>query len=79
VRARYSAGRSVAGACASTVSPLVKLLKEGHYDVKLDRDEWLRLYTWMDTYAQRQGSFSEDQENRLRQLRADLAAILDDD
>jgi hypothetical protein len=77
VQARYAQGHSVAGACASTVSPLVKLLKEGHYDVKLQPNEWLRLYTWMDTYAQRQGSFGDDQEQRLRQLRLDMAAILE--
>ncbi len=61
---------------ASAASPLAKLLKEGHYDVKLTRDDWVRLYTWMDTYAQRQGSFGEDQEARLRQLRVDMAAIV---
>ena len=76
VKTRYDAGRSVAGACASATSPLVKLLKEGHYDVKLSAGDWARLYTWMDTYAQRQGSFGEDQEARLRQLRVDMAAIV---
>ncbi|MFH1919611.1 MAG: hypothetical protein ABIP48_07005, partial [Planctomycetota bacterium] len=76
VLARYGQGRSVAGACASKLSPLVALLKEGHYDVQLQADDWARLYTWMDTYAQRQGSFGEDQEQRLRQLRVELAPIL---
>jgi len=43
VLARYAQGRSVAGACASTQSPLVTLLKKNHYDVKLQPDEPLHL------------------------------------
>ena len=78
VKARYGEGRSIAGACASAVSPLAKLLKEGHYDVKLTGDDWMRLYTWMDTYAQRQGSFGDQQEATLRQLRVDMAPIVQD-
>ena len=29
-------------------SALVQMLKKGHYNVQLDRDEWDRLYTWID-------------------------------
>ena len=29
-------------------SHLVQLLKKGHYNVQLSRDEWERLYTWID-------------------------------
>jgi formylglycine-generating enzyme required for sulfatase activity len=29
-------------------SPLVQILKKGHHGVRLDRDEWDRLYTWID-------------------------------
>jgi formylglycine-generating enzyme required for sulfatase activity len=29
-------------------SPLVQLLKKGHYNVTLSRGEWERLYTWID-------------------------------
>ena len=29
-------------------SPVVQLLKKGHYNVQLTRDEWERLYTWID-------------------------------
>jgi hypothetical protein len=32
----------------------------------------------MDTYAQVRGSFSEDQEQRLRDLRADISWMLAD-
>ncbi|OHB85146.1 MAG: hypothetical protein A2V98_25575, partial [Planctomycetes bacterium RBG_16_64_12] len=76
VLARYGEGRSVAGACASAVNPLVKLLKEDHYEVKLLPDDWIRLYTWMDTYGQRQGSFGEDQERRLVELRRRMEPLL---
>lgn len=78
VMARYLEGRSPAGAGAAQTSPLVKLLKQGHYNVKLDRDDWERLYIWMDTYGQRQGSFSPDQQRRLRELRRAMAPLLAD-
>ena len=29
-------------------SPLVQMLKKGHHNVQLSRDEWERLYTWID-------------------------------
>ena len=48
------------------MNPLVKLLDEGHYDVKLAPGQWERLITWMDTYGHRVGSFGADQEERLR-------------
>ena len=76
VQARYDARRSVAGAGAATTSPLVQLLGKGHYDVKLAAADWERLLTWMDTYGQRIGSFSPEQEERLRQLRTRLAPLL---
>ena len=76
ILARYREGRSVAGACASQVSPLVELLKRGHYKVDLERGDWDRLLTWMDTYAQRRGSFGPDQEERLRALRNRMKPIL---
>ncbi|NQT14188.1 MAG: hypothetical protein HQ582_15645 [Planctomycetes bacterium] len=76
VLARYSAGRSIAGACASQASPLVNLLKKGHYEVQLRSDDWPRLYTWIDTYAQRQGSFGADQEARLVDLRRRMKSLL---
>ena len=47
---------------------------DGHAGVKLDRDGLDRFVTWLDTYGQRQGSFSEDQEQRLVALRDELAA-----
>ena len=76
VKARYAQGRSTASACAATISPLIKLLKDGHYDVRIEQEDWSRLYTWMDTYGQRQGSFGPEQDERLRQLRRRMVRML---
>jgi len=46
---RFSDGSvSETYAFGSSRSRLVEILKKGHYDVKLGRDEWLRLVTWID-------------------------------
>ncbi len=76
VKARYLESRSIPGAGASHQSPLLKLLKAGHYDVKLPAEAWERLALWMDTYGQLQGHFSPEQEAALRQLRRNLADML---
>ena len=73
---RYRAGRSVAGGCAASNSALLSKLRSGHGDVRLDRDEMDRLITWMDTYAQRLGAFSPDQERRLLALKSRMAHML---
>jgi len=75
VMAAYLAGKSTPGQGAAQTNPLVPLLKKGHYDVRLDRDAWFRLYTWMDTYGQRQGSFSPQQEEQLQALRRVVAQL----
>ena len=75
VMTRYRQGFSVAGACAAKMNPLVKLVDKGHYDVKLAPNDWNRLITWMDTYGQRRGSFDENQEKRLRDLRQEMATL----
>ena len=75
---RHRQGRSIAGACAARRSPLLALLAKRHYNVELAPDDRQRLITWMDTYAQRLGSFSEDQEEQLRRLRDQMASILAD-
>lgn len=76
VLACYSAGRSEVGGGAAQTSALVRLLRDGHYDVALSPSDWERLFTWMDTYAQRRGSFDADQEERLRDLRRRMAGIV---
>ncbi len=57
-------------------SPLIELLTEEHYEVKLAADDLERLIVWMDTYAQRTGSYSAEQEQQLRELRKRLAPLL---
>jgi hypothetical protein len=71
VLARYRQGRSVEGACAAHQSKLLELLTDadGHYDIKLSSQDRERLIVWMDTYAQKQGSFSEAQEQQLEELK----------
>jgi hypothetical protein len=67
--------RSEIGDCPARKSKLLALLTEGggHEGVQLDP---LSLVTWMDTYAQRQGSFSDEQEQKLRDFRREMAALL---
>ncbi|MHB1038307.1 MAG: HzsA-related protein [Pirellulales bacterium] len=76
VQMYYREGRSTPGRGVAANSSLLALLNKGHYETKLDAAERDRLITWMDTYAQRLGSFSPDQERRLRQLRAELSAMV---
>lgn len=75
---RFRQSRSTVGGCAAAANPVLKLLKQGHYDVGLTTDENDRLITWMDTYGQLLGSFSKEQEERLVQLRRQMAPILND-
>lgn len=76
VRQCYNEGQSRPGNCEAQQSTLLKMLRQGHHGVVLDGDDLERLVTWMDTYAQRQGAFSEDQEQRLLQLRREAAALM---
>ena len=73
---RFRQGRSAPGGCAAASSALLKLIEQGHYDVQLDPNDRDRLITWMDTYAQRLGSFSKEQEGQLLQLREEMTTIL---
>jgi hypothetical protein len=70
---------SIVGDMPARQSKLLKLLTEGkgHKDVKLDADSRQRLVTWMDTYATRQGAFSVQQEEQLRQFRIKMAGLLE--
>ena len=48
---------------------------KGHHDVKLDADALNRFATWMDTYAQRTGHYSEEQEKELVKLREQFSTL----
>lgn len=41
----------------SHASRLVQLLRAGHYDVSLPRDQWVRLVTWVDANGPYYGSY----------------------
>ena len=65
----YQLGTSIAGSGIAQKSKLLELLLQGHQGVKLDANSRERLLTWLDTYAQRLGHFSDAQERELIQLR----------
>ncbi len=73
----FERDRSIPGQGTAANSKLFVLLSQagGHEGARLDPEGFERLITWMDTYAQRQGHFSEAQEQELtkaRQAWADL-------
>ena len=74
----FERDRSVAGETPARQSTLYRLLTElpGHYDVRLSDEDRRRLVTWMDTYAQNTGSFSDHQETELRGLQKTHASLL---
>ncbi|MHC4646859.1 MAG: HzsA-related protein, partial [Planctomycetota bacterium] len=74
----FEKDNSIIGQCPARKSKLLTMLTdgEGHEGVRLDADSFNRLVIWMDLYAQRQGSFSEDQEEALRKLRRQVASLL---
>ena len=59
-------------------SRLWKMLSqpEGHAGVALDVDSISRLLTWMDTYAQRSGHYSAEQETQITAFRRACAPLL---
>jgi len=77
-KAAFERDRSVAGRGTTATSKLWPLLNKegGHRAVKLDADSRNRLVTWMDTYAQRVGHFSDAQEQELEKFRASLSGLL---
>ncbi len=76
VWAAYRAGRSVPGEGVARNSKLMQLLLAGHEGVELDEESLERLVAWADVYAQRQGSYSEEQERMLLALREDLRDLI---
>jgi hypothetical protein len=45
---------------------------------RLSAEDVQRSAVWIDTYAQQQGSYSDDQEEQLRELRLAVAPLLDE-
>jgi len=69
---------SVPGDGTAANSKLWKLLSqpEGHAGVALDADSTACLLTWMDTYAQRSGHYSAEQEVQITAFRRTCAPLL---
>lgn len=78
VMAGYRNGYSTEGRCVASESRLLKMFMPPaeHHGVRLSKADRERLITWMDTYAQWQGSFGEAQEQRLLALRERWAELL---
>jgi hypothetical protein len=74
----FEKDRSIVGDCPARKSKLMALLRDpkGHEGVRLDADSLARLAAWMDLYAQRQGHFSDKQEQELTRLREQMAPLL---
>jgi hypothetical protein len=74
----FEKDRSIIGQCPAGQSKLLEILANGkeHKDLQLNDDDFNRLVTWMDVYAQRLGSFSEHQEEQLRELRQKMTPLL---
>lgn len=74
----FERDRSIAGEMPARKSKLYRLVTAppGHYEVRLPEEDRRRLAVWMDTYAQQLGSFSETQEQQLRELRDKFSALL---
>jgi formylglycine-generating enzyme required for sulfatase activity len=60
----------------ASVSELVQMLKRGHYGVKLDKESWDRIYTWIDLNVPYRGQWVnpnfEKRRLELSKLYADL-------
>jgi hypothetical protein len=74
----FERDRSLPGEGTAASSKLWKLLSAptGHAGVKLDADGASRLLTWLDTYAQRSGHYSAEQEEKLAAFRRECAPLL---
>ena len=73
----FERDRSIPGQAAAANSKLYRILTQagGHEGMHLDAESLNRLVTWMDTYAQRQGHFSDAQERELEKIRQTWAGL----
>ena len=63
--------RTIPGKFGAHVAPLYKILKEGHYDVKLSDDEMHRIVLWLDCLSNFYGVY--EKAGGEAQLRGELA------
>ena len=73
----FERDRSTVGQGTAAHSKLWALLVRNgpHQELKLDQESRERLATWMDTYAQRAGHYSADQERQIAEFRRALAHL----
>jgi hypothetical protein len=78
VREGYRRGYSIEGDGIAQRSALLALLDspQGHQGVALDPESRERLLTWMDTYAQVLGHFSDEQERELLELKQSYLGLV---
>ncbi|MDR1053690.1 MAG: hypothetical protein LBL39_05895, partial [Planctomycetaceae bacterium] len=62
----------------ASTSELIQRLRRGHYGVKLDREAWERLYTWIDLNAPYRGSWNSPKNETRRLELQKLYAGMDD-
>jgi hypothetical protein len=67
----FERDRSLPGDGTAANSKLWQLLTAGHRGVQLTADDRTCLLTWMDTYGQRIGHYSEEQERHLTRFRTE--------
>jgi hypothetical protein len=77
VTSGYHQGYSTPGTGLAKSSRLLSMLSspEGHHEVRLDTGSLERFILWMDTYAQKAGSFSPEQEQELIEFRKSNAGV----
>jgi hypothetical protein len=80
VLAAYREGVSTEGHNPARQSALLAKLRapSGHCGAKLSPGDFDRLITWLDTYGQRQGHFSGEQERALEELKQQTLAAAND-
>jgi Hydrazine synthase alpha subunit middle domain/F5/8 type C domain len=78
ILAAYREGISPEGGSPTMRSSLYRTLSApaGHHGLTLDAPALARFAVWMDTYAQRNGVFSAEQERELQRLRREWADLL---
>jgi len=78
VRRRYFEGRSMPNDGTARGSVLLGYLeRDALHAPLLSANDRERLVTWLDVYGQRVGSFSDQQEQQLAELKARLSALLE--
>jgi hypothetical protein len=74
----FERDRSMPGEGTAARSRIWQLLTQvgGHAGVHLDPDSSNRWLTWLDTYAQRTGHYSEEQAGQIAEFRRACAPLL---